>query len=190
MSSSLKAQDVLVVLKLLTIGDAPWSYTKLGNSLGLSVGATHNAVAHLRGASLIYARDDEAVVSRRRLFDYLVHGVPASFYAVRGGIARGIPTAFSAPSLVGVTTGVERKVPVVWPLANGKQSGETIAPIYETAPSAAAKDPRLYEYLALVDALRIGKARERKVAAELLEVRILGTEFEDADEEAAVEVVK
>ena len=187
MSSTVKAQDVLVALKLLTIGDEPWSFTRLAGALGLSVGATHNAVTHLRAAKLIYERRGQATLAKQRLLDFLVHGVPAVFYAVRGGIGRGMPTGPSAPMLadVGLVAATPDAVPMVWPVPTGKIKGETLAPIYETAPGAAAKDGKLYEFLALVDVVRTGGPRQRKLAAELLEARVMASPAEQADEGAA-----
>ena len=55
---------------------------------------------------------------------------------------------------------------VVWALS-GKAAtarGREIPPLYRNVPMAAADDPRLHEYLALADTLRIGRARERKMA--------------------------
>jgi hypothetical protein len=47
-----------------------------------------------------------------------------------------------------------------------------VLPLYENLPLAAVDDPRLYELLALFDALRIGQARERELAKKLLEERL------------------
>ena len=41
-------------------------------------------------------------------------------------------------------------------------------PLYPSAPKAARKDPKLYELLALVDMLRLGRARERAMAEQQL----------------------
>jgi len=46
--------------------------------------------------------------------------------------------------------------------------------LYPSAPKAAKLDPGLYELLAMIDALRIGKARERKLAQELVSQRLNG----------------
>ena len=43
-----------------------------------------------------------------------------------------------------------------------------LEPLYKTVPIAARRDPRLYEILALLDALRDGRARERRLAEEHL----------------------
>jgi hypothetical protein len=39
-----------------------------------------------------------------------------------------------------------------------------IEPLHPAAPKACLKDSKLYEYLALCDALRVGKAREKNLA--------------------------
>jgi hypothetical protein len=60
----------------------------------------------------------------------------------------------------------------VWPHADGLVRGSALLPLYPKLPLAAAKDPALYELLALFDALRIGQAREREIARKLLEERL------------------
>ena len=60
----------------------------------------------------------------------------------------------------------------VWPDPVGKEMGQSVLPLYKTVPMAVKKDPRLYEYLALVDAIRLGKGRESAYAAEELEKRL------------------
>ena len=52
----------------------------------------------------------------------------------------------------------------VWPYAEGKQRGISLAPLYKTAPKAALQDESFYELLVLADALRDGRIRERKIA--------------------------
>ena len=182
---ALKPQDVLVVLKLLCIGEEEWSFTQLAKSLGLSVGAAHNAVTNLRASRLVFEKDGGAEVARRKLLDFLIYGVPSVFYPIRGGIARGVPTSVFAPPLREKLTIADNDVPMVWPVANGRVNGETLEPLYETVPKAAANDARLYEYLVLVDAVRVGKAREKKMASELLEARILTKSEKESKEPAA-----
>jgi len=45
--------------------------------------------------------------------------------------------------------------------------------LYKTVPEISVKDEKLYELLALTDALRIGKIREQKIAIVELTKRIL-----------------
>jgi len=62
--------------------------------------------------------------------------------------------------------------PLVWPHPEGEVRGESIEPLYPSAVDAARRDSRLYECLALVDALRIGRAREKKLAIDQLTARL------------------
>ena len=102
-------------------------------------------------------------VNRRALEEFLVHGLKYVFPARRGPLARGVPTAHSAPPLDKLI--VDDGTPLVWPDSEGTVRGETLEPIYKTAPMAARRDPRLYTSLVLIDAIRAGRARERKLAA-------------------------
>ena len=64
---------------------------------------------------------------------------------------------------------------IVWSHPEGDVWGEGLEPLYPSIVEAARRDPKLHEYLALVDALRVGRARERKLAIELLAKGMLGS---------------
>ena len=64
------------------------------------------------------------------------------------------------------------ELPPVWPDPEGDVRGESFSPLYKSAPRAAKKDPKLYQLLALVDAIRGGRARERDIAIKELEKRL------------------
>jgi hypothetical protein len=63
---------------------------------------------------------------------------------------------------------------VVWPTADRtpRVRGRVLTPLYRNVPLAAAEDPLLHEYLALADALRVGRARERAMAKDELTKRL------------------
>lgn len=52
--------------------------------------------------------------------------------------------------------------------------GYALSPLYRSVPKAVERDPRLYELLALVDAVRDGRARERELAVKELSRRLVG----------------
>lgn len=86
-----------------------------------------------------------------------------AFPAFRGEATRGMPTAYAAPPLsAAISPGGD--LPPVWPNAEGTVRGLTLEPLHKAAPKAAKQDPLLYELLALLDALREGRARERQLA--------------------------
>jgi len=53
-----------------------------------------------------------------------------------------------------------------------------LEPLYKNVPYAALRDPALYELLALVDAIRDGRARERNLAERDLVRRLKATHGE------------
>jgi hypothetical protein len=161
-------QDLYVVLQLAALrGDEPTTYCVLASRLYLSPSRVHAGVQRGVAAGLL---DADRRVQRRALFDFLFHGVRHAFFAERGAITRGMPTAHAASPLVDLISD-DGPAPV-WPDPEGAVRGESIQPLHPSVPRAAREQPLLYELLALVDALRIGRARERKLAMEQLEQRI------------------
>ena len=103
----------------------------------------------------------------------MIHAVKYAFPAVRGEVTRGLPTSYAAAPLNREIVG-SSELPPVWPFAEGTHRGVTFEPLYKTVPSAALKDPALYELLALLDAVRAGRARERRLAEDELSSRVRG----------------
>lgn len=161
----LKPQDLVVLLKLALNREDRWSYTSLASSLGMSPSEVHAAVRRAIHAGLMSA--EHLRPNRAALEELLVHGVKYVFAAERGAVTRGIPTAHAAPALAGEFV-ADEELPPVWPDPEGTVRGETLEPLYPSVPHAVRSDERLYAGLALVDALRIGRARERKLAAQRL----------------------
>jgi hypothetical protein len=62
--------------------------------------------------------------------------------------------------------------PPVWPDPEGSMRGYEFSPLYSSVSHACKVDPNLYELLALVDAIRDGRARERKIAIKEIQSRI------------------
>jgi len=101
----------------------------------------------------------------------LIHGVKYAFPAIRGSLIRGMPTSYAAEPLSGLLQAGNEPVPA-WADPEGEIRGISIKPLYKSVPKAAKQDPKLYERLTLIDAIRDGRARERKFAEQELQ-RIL-----------------
>lgn len=159
-----KPQDIVVALKLaLNANDL--SYAALGESLGMSASEVHAAVRRLIGARLL---DPDTKQVRLEAFrKFLVHGVPYAFPVHPKEVTRGMPTAWAAPAMAEAFSASDQ-LPPVWPDPNGRVQGAAVEPLYRSVPGAASRDPELYHLLALVDALRIGRARERALAEKLI----------------------
>jgi hypothetical protein len=57
----------------------------------------------------------------------------------------------------------------VWPDPTGEVRGQAIEPLYRSVPTAARNDPELYVLLSLIDAIRVGRVREQRLAVKELE---------------------
>ena len=108
-----------------------------------------------------------AVVNRRNLAEFALHGAKYAFAPERLRVGPGVPTSHAAPAFAGVFA--EGHEPLVWPDAHGTVRGEGLVPLHPCVPGAALRDAALYELLALFDALRAGRARERGMAATRLQ---------------------
>ena len=167
----LKPQDLVVLLKLLVIGDQRRSFAELSAELSMSASEVHGSVGRAREARLLHLATGELQVTKAALKEFLLHGAKYAFPATVGAPTRGVPTAYAAPPLRDQIVQPDTELPPVWPTADGERRGIAFYPLYPSVPQAARKDPALYATLALFDALRGGAARERNLAAKLLEER-------------------
>ena len=182
----LHPQDVVVVLKLVANRGASrrWSYADLGKDLFMSGSQVFRSVARAEAARLLSAPTLPSTPEMRdalpttwmlpnnsNLKEFLIHGVKYSFPVERGGPTRGTPTAEAAAPLNQILA-QDFPLPPVWPNPAGLLRGIAFSPLYKNVPQAALRDQKLYELLALVDAIREGRAREREIAMRELTARI------------------
>ena len=173
----LKPQDLLVLFKAAAHPRRRWTYAALAEALSMSSSEVHASVkrAVASGLAVVRGRGDWSPL-RPALLEFAVHGVRYIWPAMPGPVKRGVPTAFGAEPLSAHITAAVGEAPV-WAYPDGSTKGPSLSPIYRTAPEAALADPVLHRLLALQDALRTGRARERALAAELLQKEL---EAEDA----------
>lgn len=143
------------------------SFGALAEGLGVSKSSAHAALARLVRSGLASRVERRGVrVAPGPMLDFLQYGVPYAFPADTVPRARGIPTGFSAPPLQ--FKGPADAPALVWPSRLGTSVGIGVHPLVPAAPEISFRDPRLYRLLALVDALRLGDAREREIARGLM----------------------
>jgi hypothetical protein len=157
----LRPQDIVLACEIAARGDAGWSAASLRDTLGLSTTEVYNALRRCREAGLLGESSNQLLGGR--LLELLEHGVRYVYYARLGPPKRGIPTAGSGPFLMELLKGSPGQA-LVWESPQGTTLGTTVQPLYKTVPAACLRSPGLYEILALVDAIRVGRARERKAA--------------------------
>src|SRR5208282_1064574 len=176
-----KADDAAEEMELRFLATGS-TYAELGEGLAMSASQVFRSAERAEEARLIYRLSAPPASGhtkdqpkfwpiRESLKEFLIHGVKYAFPVHRGGLVRGMPTAHAAPPL-------DRQIaesfdpPPVWPDPEGTVRGLEFSPLYKNVPAAARRDPKLYELLALVDAIRDGRAREREVAIRELTARI------------------
>ena len=168
---NLKPQDILVLLKLVTLCKNPWSFNKIAVDLGMSPSEVHAAAKRALSARLAVKEDGDIRPNIRNLEEFLLHGIQYVFVPERGELNRGMPTSYAAEPMASQFL-EDNEPPPVWPDPEGEVRGESFSPLYKSAPVAAKNDSALYELLALLDAVRGGRAREREIASKELQKRL------------------
>lgn len=165
---SMSPQDVVVLLKIITYGNQPWSQVPLASALCMSQSEVSKSIARSKYAGLLDPTGK--VVRRMALMEFLQFGLRYVYPQAPGAVLRGVPTAHSAPPLNQCIQSTEC---YIWPWGKGKVRGQSIIPLYKSVVDAVQNDSELYEMLALTDALRVGRARERELAISELKKRII-----------------
>ena len=120
-----------------------------------------------QGAHLLHGPELSNRPNVTALEEFLIHGIKYAFPAEHGGRSRGVPTSYAAAPLNRLIVPGDEPIPV-WPYHKGETRGVAFAPLYKRLPIAALRDSLLYEELALIDAIRDGRARERGLAEQEL----------------------
>lgn len=170
----LKPQDFYLLLALVTIKSGAPTYPDLAALTGLSMSEVHGALKRAEQARLLAFLEQKPTVLIPAFKEFLLHGARFVFPAVQGGMVGGVPTAYAtAPLDQHIAPSADP--PPVWPHADGSVRGIALTPLYPSAPAAALRNPALHENLALFDALRMGRARERNLATKFFEERLAAT---------------
>ncbi len=160
---NMKPQDIILLLKIISIDDNSWNQSSVAAELGISQAEISESVARSKNSGLLDAKGK--IVMKNALAEFLQYGIRYVFPQKPGAVVRGIPTAHSASPLNGE---IESNEKYVWAYAKGKARGQSIEPLYPSVPEAALKDEKLYELLTITDAIRVGRSREKEMAVEYL----------------------
>ena len=166
--NGMRPQDILVLVKIIQLGDTGWRYGDVARMLHMSQSEVAEALHRCMLARLI--DDTKRNVFRQSLLEFLVHGLKYVFPAQPGALVKGIPTAHAAPPLSAAFPGDEI---FVWPAETGTARGQALAPLTEHVPVASLEDPDFYGWMALLDTLRVGSSREFRAAEEEIRNRLI-----------------
>ena len=165
--SGMRPQDIVILLKVATYKNNLWLMKEIAHDLFISASEVSESLNRSMIAGLLTS--DKKKLMKQSLLEFLQFGMKYVFPQRSGGMVRGVATAYSTFPLSNI---IQSEEAVVWPCTEGKIRGQMIQPLHPSVPKACLKDPKLHELLALADALRIGKAREQKLAIEALKERI------------------
>lgn len=160
----LRPQDLVVLLKIAVTPALRFTYASLADDLGMSASEVHGSIVRAQLARLAANADGSPQVARPALTEFVLHGAMYSFPPISGPVVRGMPTAYAGPDLRDEFVLGDQLAPV-WPGPTGSIRGTALYPLYPSVPHAAERDKNLYRALSLFDAIRVGAARERGLAA-------------------------
>ncbi len=164
-------QDIVILLKIIALGNNKWLQNTLAESLHISQSEVSKSLMRSKYAGFLDSSGKK--VSKLALMEFLQFGIKYVFPQQPGALVRGIATAHSASPLNNIIKSEEQ---YVWPSGKGTLRGQSIFPLYPSVVDAVKQDDNLYELLALVDAIRVGRAREKELAIQELKIRILDGE--------------
>jgi len=166
--NGMRPQDVVILLKMITLHNRVWTFAEIANALQISEAEVSYAMERNKLAGLV--NPDKNKVNKLAMREFLIYGVKYVFPPQVGHSARGIATAHSAPPVKDyITEGNEH---YVWAYYKGTKRGNTIVPLYPKIPKIIENQSELYEFLTIIDTLRIGKKREMEIAVNELDKRL------------------
>jgi hypothetical protein len=161
--NGMRPQDIVILLKIISLRDQAWQNKDLAVSLYLSPSEISLSLQRSAIAGLV--NTEKRKVHKLTLLEFIQYGLHVVFPVIPGGIVNGLYTAHSHPS---VEQYFHSKEAFVWPDVTGEDRGQALEPLYKEVVKAALNDSNLYKMLALLDIIRVGKTRELQFAIQEL----------------------
>ena len=154
----LKPQDVVVLGKLVSLDEPQVPIHRLAAELKMSPSEVHHAIHRGAEAHLVEVVEHRTLahdkrVHRAALLELCLSGLKYMFPVRPLTHARGVPTGWAAPVLLGPDAH-PGALPPVWPTLDGPIAGLAVPPLYRCVPDVARRDPDFYRLMAAIDALR------------------------------------
>jgi len=167
----LKPLDFVLAVKIAVNRSQNFLLAHLADEFQVSLSTIHGSLIRAESARLITRSAGSLRALRPAVQEFAIHGLKYAFPAVVGRVGRGLATAVGAPVLAKHFEATNGPVPV-WADPGGTTFGYEVIPLHPSVPKAASGDQGLYDALALIDALRVGAAREREIALNELKARL------------------
>lgn len=165
--SGMRPHDIVILLKIIAKGKEQWYMKDIANELYISQSEVSESLNRSVMAGLISNNKKRVLMSAVQ--EFMFYGIKYVYPQKAGAMVRGVVTAHSAMPLANK---IESNQNFVWPYSEGNQRGFAVEPLHPNVPKACLKDVKLYELLALLDAIRLGNVREQKMAMDELKERL------------------
>lgn len=162
----MRPHDIVVLFKILLMKES-WMNKDLATTLFISPSEISESLNRSKIAKLI--SPDKKRVMKNNLLTFIENGLSYVFPVEPGAIVLGVPTAHSASVLKQFFSSVSN---YVWADPMGEERGQAITPLYPNQVLAIKEDHNLYDLLALVDSIRVGRVREVEKALDLLKIKL------------------
>jgi hypothetical protein len=161
----ISSTDLYVLVGAVSDEGKAWTLRDLAATLHLDHTVVHRALRRAENAGLYRASARQ--VNLANFEELAVHAARFIAPGQLGPLTRGLPAAWAAQPISGLISQAPSEPPPVWPSALGEVRGQALQPLHPAAVQASS-DARLAGLLAIVDSLRAGDVRVRKVAASAL----------------------
>ena len=165
----MRPYDILIALKIVSFNSEDWRIIDIAYNIHLSPSEVYDGINRLHKAEIMHMRKH---VVKKHFVEFLIHGVKYCFPAIPGIKSRGILTAHSSEFFKKIISDYKKDT-YVWPSEKGNASGTSIIPFHKNIPEFIQKDRFMYEYLSYIDAIRIGRKREKAYAEKQI-LKLLG----------------
>jgi len=161
----LSPTDIYVLAGVISNDKDSWTLRDLAAMLHVDHTLVHRALKRVEVAGLYDATSRQ--VNLANFEELAIHAARFIAPAPLGALTRGLPAAWAAKPISKLIHQAQREPPPVWPSALGIARGQALAPLHPAAIQASHDAP-LAGLLAIIDSLRAGDVRVRKVAATAL----------------------
>lgn len=164
--NSIRPQDIAIMLKKLVSPEL--SQKDLATLLNVSQSEVSQGTHRLKTIGLF---NEKGHCKLEAVYEFVVHALKYICPVEVGPVTIGVPTAYAKPGFKFVR--YDSNDIYVWPHPNGKSKGTSIIPFLPSIPDVCLKDDKTYALLSLIEMIRVGKAREQKLAADELKNLIM-----------------
>lgn len=161
--NGMRPLDIVVLLKISSKKMTSWYMKDLANELEISASEISESINRSVFSGLL--NEDKKTIKKQEFINFIEYGLPFVFPTEPGNRVKGMGTAHSAIPLYNRMNGIGQ---FVWKFGRGNLEGQSLKPLHPNVPNACMKDDQLYEYIALVDVIRMGNSNMQEQAIRLL----------------------